>query len=135
MSASAAASLRAAGARFRTTNAPVPSHFRIGPSAFVHCGLERIVDVNNLRREFLRAVPASARVNVPSVATAHTAPSAMVGGRPDAGWPLVRGVSISHRETAAAAAQRAFQLGLRFSAKARGPSTVSSERRIRSASV
>ncbi len=31
--------------------------------------------------------------------------------------------------------QRAFQFGLRFSAKARGPSTVSSERRIRSASV
>src|SRR5215472_3298202 len=31
--------------------------------------------------------------------------------------------------------QRAFQFGFRFSAKARGPSTVSSERRIRSASV
>jgi len=30
---------------------------------------------------------------------------------------------------------RACQLGLRFSAKARGPSTVSSERRMRSVSV
>jgi len=34
-----------------------------------------------------------------------------------------------------ASAHRAFQFGLRFSAKARGPSMVSSERRIRSASV